>query len=119
MRTARLLGWWVGRHPDPFFATAGTNSLPYQKQYSGGGAIWGDVETSGGKGGKPTWSTYRWQLEAFVSKVKGRQPACWVSGEEKRCSNGDNRPGLSEGGITDATRQLVGHAILVLKTQGR
>ncbi|PKX91001.1 Gfo/Idh/MocA family protein [Aspergillus novofumigatus IBT 16806] len=36
----------------------------------------------GEKGGNPHWSTYRWQLEAFVDAVKGKTPAYWVSGEE-------------------------------------
>jgi len=40
------------------------------------------VETSTGKGGESFWSTYRYQLEAFVSKLQGREPACWVTGEE-------------------------------------
>ncbi|MCJ1250359.1 hypothetical protein MMC30_007585 [Trapelia coarctata] len=45
-----------------------TSKTTYKKQYSGE-LVWGGVETLGGKGGKPKWSTYRWQLEAFVSKV--------------------------------------------------
>lgn len=32
--------------------------------------------------GEPWWSTYRYQLEAFVSKVKGRTPHTWVSKED-------------------------------------
>jgi len=28
------------------------------------------------------WTTYRYQLEAFVDKVKGREPVTWVSKEE-------------------------------------
>lgn len=58
-----------------------TGKTEYKKLYSGG-PIWGDVETSGGKGGKSFWSTYRYQLEAFVSKLQGKEPACWVTGEE-------------------------------------
>ena len=64
-----------------FILDKATGKTTYKKQYSGG-PIRGDVETSGVKGGKSAWSTYRWQLEAFVSKVKGRQPTCWVTGEE-------------------------------------
>ncbi|KAJ9628636.1 hypothetical protein H2203_002538 [Taxawa tesnikishii (nom. ined.)] len=53
-----------------------------QKQYSGG-PIWGNVTTSNGvKGGSSAWSTYRWQLEAFVSKCQGKEPATWVTNEE-------------------------------------
>lgn len=58
-----------------------TGKTIYVKQYSGG-PVWGGVATSAGKGGHKHWSTYRWQLEAFVSKVRGREPACWVSNEE-------------------------------------
>ncbi|WEW61792.1 hypothetical protein PRK78_007288 [Emydomyces testavorans] len=47
-----------------------------------GGPVWGDKWTTGGKGGKPYWSTYRWQLEAFVDKVRGKEPPCWVAGED-------------------------------------
>lgn len=52
-----------------------------KKQYKGG-PKWGDVATSDGKGGQPTWSTYRWQLEAFVTKVRGQEPAAWVSNQD-------------------------------------
>ncbi|GIK07396.1 hypothetical protein Aspvir_003059 [Aspergillus viridinutans] len=59
-----------------------TGKVSYKKQYSGG-PLWGNVVTStGAKGGNPHWSTYRWQLEAFVDAVKGKTPAYWVSGEE-------------------------------------
>lgn len=58
-----------------------TGKTEYKKLYSGG-PIWADVQTSGGKGGKSFWSTYRYQLEAFVSKLQGKEPACWVTGEE-------------------------------------
>ncbi|KAF4220488.1 hypothetical protein CNMCM8980_001192 [Aspergillus fumigatiaffinis] len=59
-----------------------TGKVSYKKQYSGG-PLWGNVVTSTGeKGGNPHWSTYRWQLEAFVDAVKGKTPAYWVSGEE-------------------------------------
>lgn len=59
-----------------------TGTTRYMKQYSGG-PFWGGRATSaGGKGGSSTWSTYRWQLEAFVDAVKGNTPAYWVSDEE-------------------------------------
>lgn len=35
----------------------------------------------GGKG-EEWWTTYRYQLEAFVDKVKGRTPQTWVSPED-------------------------------------
>ncbi|KAG2362681.1 NAD(P)-binding protein [Suillus spraguei] len=35
----------------------------------------------GGKG-EDWWSTYRYQLEAFVDKVRGRTPQTWVSSED-------------------------------------
>ena len=52
-----------------------------KKQYKGG-PKWGTVMTSDGQGGQSSWSTYRWQLEAFVSKCKGEEPAAWVTNEE-------------------------------------
>jgi len=36
-----------------------------------------------GKGkGEEWWSTYRYQLEAFVDKVKGRTPQAWITPED-------------------------------------
>ncbi|KAJ6484953.1 NAD(P)-binding protein [Mycena vulgaris] len=32
--------------------------------------------------GEPWWTTYRFQLEAFVNKVKGRTPHAWVTKED-------------------------------------
>ncbi|KAG8772896.1 hypothetical protein FRC15_002405 [Serendipita sp. 397] len=32
--------------------------------------------------GEEWWSTYRYQLEAFVDKVRGREPQLWISGED-------------------------------------
>ncbi|EJT98785.1 NAD binding Rossmann fold oxidoreductase [Dacryopinax primogenitus] len=31
--------------------------------------------------GKYWWSSYRWQIEAFVDKIRGREVAIWVSGQ--------------------------------------
>ncbi|KDQ59480.1 hypothetical protein JAAARDRAFT_191996 [Jaapia argillacea MUCL 33604] len=42
-----------------------------QKHYSGG-PLWGTR-------GEKWWSTYRYQLEAFVDKVRGKQPVHWVT----------------------------------------
>ncbi|KAI0368799.1 NAD binding oxidoreductase [Pilatotrama ljubarskyi] len=42
-----------------------------EKHYSGG-PQWGSR-------GEPWWSTYRYQLEAFVDKVRGREPPHWVT----------------------------------------
>lgn len=58
-----------------------TGKTEYKTQRSGG-PLWGNVWTTGGKGGKPYWSTYRWQLEAFVDRVRGKEAPCWVSGED-------------------------------------
>lgn len=59
-----------------------TGETKYIKQYSGG-PLWGKVTTSTGeKGGNPYWSTYRWQLEAFVDAVKGKTPAFWVANQD-------------------------------------
>ncbi|KZW02292.1 NAD(P)-binding protein [Exidia glandulosa HHB12029] len=32
--------------------------------------------------GEDWWSTYRYQLEAFVDKVRGREPVYWMTGED-------------------------------------
>ncbi|KAJ7825727.1 NAD(P)-binding protein [Mycena olivaceomarginata] len=32
--------------------------------------------------GEPWWTTYRYQLEVFVNKVKGRTPHAWVTNED-------------------------------------
>ncbi|EFR03400.1 NAD binding oxidoreductase [Nannizzia gypsea CBS 118893] len=52
------------------------------KTQSSGGPLWGERWTTGGKGGKSYWSTYRWQLEAFVEKVRDKEPICWVPYED-------------------------------------
>jgi len=52
------------------------------KQYSGG-PLWDNIPTSNEKkGGDARWSTYRYQLEAFVMKCKGQEPPVFVSHEE-------------------------------------
>jgi predicted dehydrogenase len=51
-----------------------TGHTSYQKHYSFG-PKWGAR-------GEPWWSTYRYQLEAFVDKIRGRTPACWVEPED-------------------------------------
>lgn len=38
--------------------------------------------SSGSLKGEDWWSTYRYQLEAFVERVRGREPQTWVSGED-------------------------------------
>ncbi|KAL4805668.1 hypothetical protein BDV18DRAFT_11905 [Aspergillus unguis] len=59
-----------------------TGKTEYFRQYAAG-PVWGGVKTSdGGEGGRKGWSTYRWQLEAFVTKVQGGDPPCWVGNEE-------------------------------------
>jgi predicted dehydrogenase len=58
-----------------------TGKTEYKSQRSGG-PVWGHKWTTGGKGGKPYWSTYRWQLEAFMDKVRGKEPPYWVQSHE-------------------------------------
>ncbi|KAF8159171.1 hypothetical protein B0H34DRAFT_392617 [Crassisporium funariophilum] len=48
--------------------------MRYEKIYKGG-PKWGER-------GETWWSSYRYQLEAFVDKVRGREPVCWVDGQE-------------------------------------
>ena len=40
------------------------------------------IPTKWGSRGEAWWSTYRYQLEAFVDKVRGREPVHWVSNED-------------------------------------
>ncbi|KAL2424522.1 hypothetical protein ABEF95_011388 [Exophiala dermatitidis] len=58
-----------------------TGRTEYKHQYSGG-PVWENVETTAGKGGATYWSTYRYQLEAFVRKLQGKDPAYWVTNDE-------------------------------------
>jgi predicted dehydrogenase len=51
-----------------------TGHTSYQKHYSFG-PKWGAR-------GESWWSTYRYQLEAFVDKVRGREPPCWIEPED-------------------------------------
>lgn len=54
----------------------------YRKRYQGG-PLWGKVVVSTGEeGGVAGWTSYRWQLEAFVDAVQGRTPAYWVAPRE-------------------------------------
>ncbi|KAI1796993.1 NAD binding Rossmann fold oxidoreductase [Ganoderma leucocontextum] len=48
-----------------------TKKTTTEKHY-GGGPKWGDR-------GQEWWSTYRYQLEAFVDMVRGKQPPHWVA----------------------------------------
>lgn len=43
----------------------------YHKAYKGSSAT--------GERGDASWSTYRWQLEVFVDRLRGREPAHWVT----------------------------------------
>ncbi|THH17195.1 hypothetical protein EW146_g3574 [Bondarzewia mesenterica] len=36
---------------------------------------------SHGEAGEAHWSTYRWQLECFVDKLRGRTPKHWITGQ--------------------------------------
>ncbi|KAL5610920.1 hypothetical protein FOBRF1_007037 [Fusarium oxysporum] len=51
-----------------------TGQTHTQKHYSFG--------PSWGPRSEPWWSTYRYQLEAFVDKVTGKEPAHWISPED-------------------------------------
>lgn len=53
-----------------------TGHTSYQKHYSLG-PKWG-VRSRG----EPWWSTYRYQLEAFVDKLRGREPPHWISARD-------------------------------------
>lgn len=45
----------------------------YEKHYKG--------STRTGSQGEEYWSTYRWQLENFVDKLRGREPKAWVTNQ--------------------------------------
>jgi len=51
-----------------------TKHVTYQKHYNYG-PKWKDI-------GDVHWSTYRYQLEAFVDKVRGREPKHWITKED-------------------------------------
>ena len=51
-----------------------TGRWKYEKVYTGG-PLWKDR-------GRKHWSTYRYQLEAFVDKLRGRDPVWWVDNED-------------------------------------
>ncbi|KZT53108.1 NAD(P)-binding protein [Calocera cornea HHB12733] len=43
--------------------------------------VWGEEGKAKGWKGEDWWTTYRYQLEAFVDKLKGREPQHWISEE--------------------------------------
>ena len=54
--------------------TKETGQWRYESVYQGG-PRWGQR-------GESYWSTYRYQLEAFVDRVRGREPVFWVDNED-------------------------------------
>lgn len=44
--------------------------------YREAGGKWADLP------GEDWWMSYRWQLEEFVNRIKGRQTAFWISGQD-------------------------------------
>ncbi|EIN05782.1 NAD binding Rossmann fold oxidoreductase [Punctularia strigosozonata HHB-11173 SS5] len=48
-----------------------TGETTYHKAYK--------RSSSTGEHGDASWSTYRWQLELFVDRLRGREPAHWVT----------------------------------------
>lgn len=59
-----------------------SGEIKYKSVYKGG-PLWGErVVSTGEKGGRGGWNSYRWRLEAFVDVVQGRTPVFWVSGQE-------------------------------------
>ncbi|KAF8638226.1 hypothetical protein AX17_002375 [Amanita inopinata Kibby_2008] len=52
-----------------------TGHTTYEHKYSGG-PLWGEGR------GQSHWSTYRYQLEAVVDRLRGREPAHWITGNE-------------------------------------
>ena len=65
-----------------------TNRVVEQRRLFVGGPAWGSVQTtesengSHGKGGLKSWSSYRYQLEAFEMKIRGEEPPVWISGQD-------------------------------------
>ncbi|KAF8885060.1 NAD binding Rossmann fold oxidoreductase [Gymnopilus junonius] len=51
-----------------------TGKTHYEQFYKGG-PLWKER-------GESYWSTYRYQLEAFVDKVQGRHPVWWIDGDD-------------------------------------
>lgn len=50
-----------------------TGNTTYEKHYKGSQRT--------GDRGEQYWSTYRWQLEGFVDKLRGRTPTHWVTND--------------------------------------
>lgn len=40
------------------------------------------LDAAGGKTGEVWWMSYRWQLEEFVNRVKGRKTRAWITAED-------------------------------------
>lgn len=55
--------------------TEKSNGKTKYEHYFKGGPLWND------RGGM-LWSSYRYQLEAFVDKLRGKHPVWWITGEE-------------------------------------
>lgn len=49
-----------------------------EKVYTGDAPL----ERYGGMKGEAWWTTYRYQLEAFVDKIRGRRPDYWITPED-------------------------------------
>ncbi|PFH50974.1 hypothetical protein AMATHDRAFT_60184 [Amanita thiersii Skay4041] len=52
-----------------------TGKTTYEHKYAGG-PLWGEDR------GKPHWSTYRYQLEAVIDRLRGRVPVHWITEDE-------------------------------------
>lgn len=54
----------------------------YKEAAAGGGARGDGVAFGGGLPGEDWWMSYRYQLEEFVNRVRGRPTAYWIDGED-------------------------------------
>lgn len=59
-----------------------SEEVSYRKCYKGGPLWGGRVVSTGEKGGRAGWSSWRWRLEGFMDVLQGRTPVFWVSGVE-------------------------------------
>jgi len=66
------------------FGKGGKTETRVEKVYSPRDLKEGDRESAGwaGRKGEDYWTTYRYQLEAFIDRLKGRTPQTWVEAED-------------------------------------
>jgi hypothetical protein len=74
--TSRAPNSWVGAHyPHNLLITDKRTNITTKQKHYNFGPKWQAI-------GETYWTTYRYQLEAFVMKVRGLKPPHWIDLEE-------------------------------------